>query len=102
MIFRKKKPFEMVIDDTFKLRESQDLVVVGLVQQGVIRRGDKVEIGYEGQTLVTATVIGLEQFHRSVRRIPAGEHAGIMLHGSNLDQIKPGMVMAAPGSLATS
>ena len=93
------RPFLMTIEDIFVIK-GRGVVVAGRIQQGVAQKGDAVEIGDQGRFLTSATMIALEQFRKPVNRAKAGEHVGIRLRGDNIDQIKPGMVIAAPGTLA--
>jgi elongation factor Tu len=92
-------PFLMPIEDVFTVRTGA-VVITGQVQQGIARGGDSVEIGFAGKPLITAIIAGLECLS-PITEAWAGDNIGALLKGENLDQIKPGMLMTAPGVLST-
>jgi translation elongation factor EF-Tu-like GTPase len=98
------KSFLMVIEDVFTLEHRHVIAIIGQVQQGTARKGDAVVIGYIGQPLIETTIAGFEGFIKNPDRFVAlpSDNIAILLRDIQPDQIEPGMVIAAPGSLATS
>jgi elongation factor Tu len=92
----KDKPFLMTIDDIFNLK-NRGTVVAGTIKQGVITKGGEVEVGYPGKIIVKTTIAGIEMLNPPPKN---WEKCGLLFKGDNIDQIKPGMMIAAPGLLS--
>ena len=92
----KEKPFLMSIEDVFGIK-SRGTVVTGRIQQGNARKGDAVEVGYPGRPILNATIAGVEQ----VDSTPLGDNIRILLRKVEVEQVQPGMLLAAPGVLAS-
>ncbi|KAK0427644.1 hypothetical protein QR680_010343 [Steinernema hermaphroditum] len=76
-------------------------VVVGTVEQGTIKKGDKVQIkgvGGDVQTIVS----DIHVFGKSVKEVTAGEHCGVLCRGLKNEQVSRGMWMGAPRTIQTS
>ncbi len=92
------KPFLMSVEDVFSIT-GRGTVATGRIETGVIKVGDNVEIiGMQEQKL-TSTCTGVEMFRKLLDRGEAGDNCGLLLRGIEKDQIRRGMVIAAPGSI---
>ncbi len=95
------KPFLMPIEDVFSIT-GRGTVATGRIERGVINTGNPVEIigmMKKGEKPLTSTVTGVEMFRKILERGEAGDNAGILLRGIDKNDIKRGMVIAAPGSV---
>lgn len=92
-----EKPFLMPVEDVFSI-PGRGTVVTGRVERGVITKGADIEILGLGGHLKT-TLTGIEMFHKELERGEAGDNMGALLRGVRRDQIKRGMVIAAPGTI---
>ncbi|TPX31351.1 hypothetical protein SmJEL517_g05281 [Synchytrium microbalum] len=92
-----EKPFLMPIEDVFSIA-GRGTVVTGRVERGVITKGAEVEVVGFGPTQRTI-ITGVEMFHKELDRAEAGDNAGILLRGLKREQLRRGMVLAAPGSM---
>lgn len=92
-----EKPFLMPVEDVFSI-PGRGTVVTGRVERGVITKGADIEILGLGSSIKT-TLTGIEMFHKELERGEAGDNMGALLRGIRRDQIKRGMVIAAPGTI---
>ena len=93
-----EKPFLMSVEDVFSIT-GRGTVATGRIETGVVKVGDNVEIiGMQEQKL-TSTCTGVEMFRKLLERGEAGDNCGLLLRGIEKDQIRRGMVIAAPGSI---
>ncbi len=91
------KPFLMPVEDVFHI-EGRGTVVTGRVETGVIRPNDKVMmIGLGEVREVVCT--SLEMFRKTLPESVAGDNTGALLRGVKREEVKRGMVLAAPGSI---
>ena len=93
-----EKPFLMSVEDVFSIT-GRGTVATGRIETGVVKTGDNVEIiGMQEQKL-TSTCTGVEMFRKLLDRGEAGDNVGLLLRGIEKEQIRRGMVIAAPGSI---
>jgi elongation factor Tu len=92
-----EKPFLMPVEDVFSIA-GRGTVVTGRVERGVITKGSEVDLIGMGNNIRT-TLTGIEMFHKELDRGEAGDNMGALLRGIKRDQVKRGMVLAAPGSI---
>jgi elongation factor Tu len=92
------QPFLMPIEDVFSIT-GRGTVATGRIERGVINVGESVEIIGFGSTL-TSTCTGVEMFRKLLDRGEAGDNAGILLRGIEKTDIRRGMVICAPKSVA--
>jgi len=93
-----EKPFLMPIEDVFSIT-GRGTVATGRIERGVVHVGDKVQIiGFMEKPLET-TCTGVEMFRKLLDQGEAGDNAGLLLRGIDKDEIRRGMVIAAPGSI---
>ena len=93
------KPFLMPVEDVFHI-EGRGTVVTGRVETGVIRPNDKVEVVGLDNKLGVVTCTDLEMFRKKLKETLAGDNTGALLRGVKREDIKRGMVLAAPGSIS--
>jgi len=91
------KPFLMPVEDVFSIT-GRGTVGTGRIECGIIKVGDEVEMigmGEQKKTIVT----GVEMFRKLLDEGRAGDNAGLLLRGVDKEELKRGMVLAAPGSI---
>jgi elongation factor Tu len=92
------KPFLMPIEDVFSIT-GRGTVVTGRVERGVITVGETVEIIGMQEEKQTTTVTGVEMFRKLLDRGEAGDNVGLLLRGTDKDDVERGMVVIKPGSV---
>jgi elongation factor Tu len=92
------KPFLMPIEDVFSIT-GRGTVATGRIETGVINTGDPVEILGISDEKLTSVVTGVEMFRKILDRGEAGDNVGLLLRGIDKNQIRRGMVIAAPGTI---
>src|SRR3954449_2058936 len=91
------KPFLMCIEDVFNI-EGRGTVVTGRVERGELNRMSEVEIvGLKDTRKTVATDI--EMFRKLLDKASAGDNVGVLLRGTNKEEVERGMVLAKPGSI---
>ena len=92
------RPFLLSVEGIHRI-EGRGTVATGRIERGRVRRGDTVEIvGLRDSR--NAIVKDIEQFKRPMDEGIAGDDAGLLLRGVELDDIERGQVLAAPGTVA--
>ena len=91
------KPFLMPIEDVFSI-SGRGTVVTGRVDRGKVTVGEEIEIvGFtETQKKV---VTGVEMFRKLLDEGVAGDNIGVLLRGTEKDDVERGQVLAKPGSI---
>jgi elongation factor Tu len=94
------KDFLMPIEDVFTIT-GRGTVVTGRIEQGVIRVGDKVELVgmHPKNEIKETTVTGVEMFRKMLDEGQAGDNVGLLLRGTDRDEVQRGMVVAKPKSI---
>ncbi len=91
------KPFLMPIEDIFTI-SGRGTVVTGRVDRGQIKVGEEIEIVGFGETR-KRVVTGVEMFRKLLDEGQAGDNVGILLRGTDKDEVERGMVLAKPGTI---
>jgi elongation factor Tu len=91
------KPFLMPIEDIFTI-SGRGTVVTGRVERGKVKIGEEVEIVGFGETR-KRVVTGVEMFRKTLDDGIAGDNIGVLLRGTDKDEVERGMVLAKPGSI---
>jgi elongation factor Tu len=91
------KPFLMPIEDIFTI-SGRGTVVTGRVERGKVKIGEEIEIVGFGDTR-KRVVTGVEMFRKILDEGIAGDNVGVLLRGTNKDEVERGMVLAHPGSI---
>jgi len=91
------KPFLLAVEDIFSIK-GRGTVATGRVERGKIHPGEEVEIVGIGDTTKTVAT-SVEMFRKILDESIAGDNVGVLLRGTKKDEVKRGMVLAAPGSI---
>jgi elongation factor Tu len=91
------KPFAMPIEDIFSI-SGRGTVVTGRVERGKVKVGEEVEIvGFRPTTKKVVT--GVEMFRKLLDEGMAGDNIGLLLRGTEKDEVERGQVVCKPGSI---
>jgi elongation factor Tu len=90
-------PFLMPIEDIFSI-SGRGTVVTGRVDRGKVRVGDEIEIVGFGETK-KRVVTGVEMFRKLLDEGMAGDNIGVLLRGTDKEDVERGMVLAKTGSI---
>lgn len=91
------KPFLMSVEEVFSI-SGRGTVASGRVERGVLRKDSEVEIvGYQKDAVKTK-VTDIETFKKSCDESRAGDNSGLLLRGIKREDVRRGMVIAAPGT----
>ncbi|MBN2031497.1 elongation factor Tu [bacterium] len=91
------KPFLMPVEDIFSIT-GRGTVGTGRIERGRVKVGEEMEmvgLGAQRKTVVT----GVEMFRKLLDEGQAGDNVGLLLRGVDKEELKRGMVIAAPGSI---
>ncbi len=91
------RPFLMSIEDIFTI-SGRGTVVTGRIDRGMIKKGEEVEIVGFGETK-KRVVTGVEMFRKILDEGQAGDNVGILLRGTDKEEVQRGMVLAKPGTI---
>jgi elongation factor Tu len=92
-----EQAFLMPIEDIFSI-SGRGTVVTGRVERGKVVVGDEVEIVGLGETR-KRVVTGVEMFRKILDEGQAGDNIGVLLRGTDKEEVERGMVLAKPGSI---
>jgi len=91
-------PFLMPVEDVFSIT-GRGTVATGRIERGIVKVGEKIQIvGFMDKPKETVCT-GVEMFRKLLDEGQAGDNAGLLLRGIDKNEIKRGMVLAAPGSI---
>ena len=91
------KPFLMPVEDIFSI-SGRGTVVTGRVERGKVKVGEEMEIVGLRPT-VKRVVTGVEMFKKLLDEGQAGDNVGLLLRGTDREDVERGQVIAAPGSI---
>jgi elongation factor Tu len=91
------KPFLMPIEDIFSI-SGRGTVVTGRVERGQVKVNEDIEIVGFGETR-KRVVTGVEMFRKTLDEGMAGDNVGVLLRGTDKDEVERGMVLAEPSSI---
>ena len=91
------KPFLMPIEDVFSI-SGRGTVVTGRVERGKVKVGEEIEIVGFAETQ-KKVVTGVEMFRKLLDEGVAGDNVGVLLRGTEKDDVERGQVLAHPGSI---
>ena len=91
------KPFLMPVEDVFSI-SGRGTVVTGRVEQGKVKVGEEMEIVGIRDTQ-KKVVTGVEMFKKLLDEGQAGDNVGLLLRGTERDDVERGQVVAKPGSI---
>src|SRR5262247_1256962 len=91
------KPFAMPIEDIFSI-SGRGTVVTGRIERGKVKVGEEVEIvGF--RPTQKKVVTGVEMFRKLLDEGLAGDNVGLLLRGTEKDDVERGQVVCKPGSI---
>ena len=91
------KPFAMPIEDIFSI-SGRGTVVTGRVERGKVKVGEEIEIvGF--RPTMKKVVTGVEMFRKLLDEGLAGDNVGLLLRGTEKDEVERGQVICKPGSI---
>ena len=90
--------FLMPIEDVMTI-SGRGTVVTGRVERGQLKTGEEIEIVGMSDKKIKTTVTGVEMFRKSLDQAEAGDNVGLLLRGTQRDEVKRGQVCAKPGSI---
>ena len=91
------KPFLMPIEDIFSI-SGRGTVVTGRVEQGIVNVGEEMEIVGIRPT-VKRVVTGVEMFNKLLDEGQAGDNVGLLVRGTDRNEVERGQVISKPGSI---
>ena len=91
------KPFLMPVEDIFSI-SGRGTVVTGRIERGEIKIGTEIEIVGIRDTM-KRVVTGVEMFKKLLDSGQAGDNVGLLLRGTDKDDVERGQVLAAVGSI---
>lgn len=91
------KTFLMPIQDVFSI-SGRGTVVTGRIERGIVNVGDEIEIVGIKDTQVT-TCTGVEMFRKLLDSGEAGDNVGVLLRGTNREEVERGQVLAKKGTI---
>ena len=89
--------FMMAIEDVFTI-SGRGTVVTGRIDRGVVKTGEDVEIVGIRETQ-KKVVTGVEMFRKILDEGQAGDNVGVLLRGTDRDDVERGQVLAKPGTI---
>jgi len=91
------KDFLMPIEDVFTI-SGRGTVVTGRVERGIVKVSDEIEIVGIRDTK-KRVVTGVEMFKKLLDEGQAGDNIGVLLRGTDREEVERGMVLAKMGSI---
>jgi len=92
------KPFLMPVEDIFSI-SGRGTVVTGRVERGRVKVQEEIEIVGLRKESFKRVVTGVEMFKKLLDEGQAGDNIGVLLRGTEKDDVERGMVLAKPGSI---
>jgi elongation factor Tu len=91
------KPFAMPIEDIFSI-SGRGTVVTGRIERGKVKVGEEVEIvGF--RPTQKKVVTGVEMFRKLLDEGIAGDNVGLLLRGTEKEDVERGQVVCKPASI---
>ncbi len=92
------KPLLLAVEDVFSIT-GRGTVASGLIDRGIVKVNDEIEIvGIKAETQ-KAVVAGVEMFRKQLDEGLAGDNVCVLLRGVQRDEIERGQVIAKSGSI---
>ncbi|OJJ81028.1 translation elongation factor Tu [Aspergillus glaucus CBS 516.65] len=91
------KPFLMSVEEVFSI-PGRGTVASGRVERGQLKRDQEVEIVGASATPIKTKVTDIETFKKTCNESRAGDNSGLLLRGIRREDVRRGMVIAAPAS----
>jgi len=94
------KPFLLAVEYVFSIT-GRGTVATGRVEQGLVKKGDDVEILGCGKKPQMSVVTGIRMFNTDFTEGPAGYTVGLLCRGIEKGVVMRGQVICAPGATST-
>merc|ERR1712187_545816 len=94
------KPFLLAVEDVFSI-SGRGTVATGRVEQGIVKKGDAVEVLGRGKKAQKSVVTGIRMFNTDLPEGPAGYTVGLLCRGIERGAVMRGQVICAPGATKT-
>ena len=91
------KPFLMPVEDIFTI-SGRGTVATGRIERGKVHVGEEIEIVGIRETM-KRVVTGVEMFRKLLDEGMAGDNVGLLLRGTDKNDVERGQVIAAVGSI---
>jgi elongation factor Tu len=92
------KPFLMPVEDIFSI-SGRGTVVTGRVERGKVKIQEEIEIVGLRPEPFKRVVTGVEMFKKLLDEGQAGDNIGVLLRGTEKEDVERGMVLSKPGSI---
>ena len=92
------QPFLMPIEDVMTI-SGRGTVVTGRVERGTLKVQDTVEIVGLAAEAKSTVVTGIEMFRKTLDEAQSGDNVGVLLRGTQRDEVERGQVLAQPGTI---
>ncbi len=92
------QPFLMPIEDVMTI-SGRGTVVTGRVERGTVKLQDEVEIVGLANESKKTVITGVEMFRKTLDQAEAGDNIGVLLRGTQRDEVERGQVLAKPGTI---
>jgi elongation factor Tu len=92
------KPFLMPVEDIFSI-SGRGTVVTGRIERGKVKIQEEIEIVGLRPEPFKRVVTGVEMFKKLLDEGQAGDNVGLLLRGTEKDDVERGMVLAKGGSI---
>jgi elongation factor Tu len=92
----KDRPFLMPIEGVQSI-SGRGTVVTGLIERGIVKLGDEVDIVGYGETR-KSVVTSIETYRKILEQGEAGDNVGCLLRGIDKDAVQRGQVLSRPGA----
>lgn len=93
------KPFLMSVEDVFSIA-GRGTVASGRVERGMLKKDTDVEIVGKGLEIIKTKITDIETFKKSCDEARAGDNSGLLLRGVRREDVRRGMVICKPGTVA--
>lgn len=90
-----KGTFLMPIEDVFSI-SGRGTVVTGKVEQGILKKGEEVEISGLGNDSIKTVAVSIEMHNKELDEARAGDSVGINVRGVKKDQVTRGQALTKP------
>jgi elongation factor Tu len=92
------RPFLMPVEDIFSI-SGRGTVVTGRIERGKVKIQEEIEIVGLRPEPFKRVVTGVEMFKKLLDEGQAGDNVGLLLRGTEKDDVERGMVLAKGGSI---
>ncbi len=92
-------PFLMPVEDVFSI-SGRGTVVTGKILRGQVKVGDSLDIVGINDRSIRVQLRGIEMFNKTLTEVKEGDNCGLLIAGVLKNDVKRGMVLAKPRSIA--